>query len=92
MNVLEIIKEYLIQNGYDGLYNTAGECACLVEDLAPCSESCLDCEPGYRGPCLCGGDHDFDLTSGRPTTTLVGSPGHSSQTMSAEVTAHRAGL
>ena len=68
MNVLEIIKEYLVQNGYDGLYNTAGECACLIEDLAPCSESCSDCEPGYKGPCLCGGDHDFDLTPNRPAT------------------------
>jgi len=57
MNVLEIIKEYLIQNEYDGLYNTAGECACLVENLAPCSESCSDCEPGYRG---CGGPQRLD--------------------------------
>ena len=52
MNVLEIIKEYLIQNGYDGLYNRAGECACLIEDLASCSKSCSDCEPGYKGPYL----------------------------------------
>jgi len=52
MNVLEIVKEYLIQNGYDGLYNTAGECACLIEDLAPCSESCSDCELDYKGPYL----------------------------------------
>ena len=69
MNVLEIVKEYLIQNGYDGLYNTAGECACLIEDLTPCSEVCSDYESGYKGLCLCGGDHDFDLTPDRLATT-----------------------
>ena len=53
MNILEIVKEYLIQNEYDGLYNTTGECMCLIEDLMPCIEFCSDCKPGYKGPCLC---------------------------------------
>ena len=58
INVLEIVKEYLIQNEYDGLYNTAGGCVCLIENLAPCSKSCSDCEPGYKDPYLCGGGHE----------------------------------
>ena len=79
MNVSEIVKEYLIQNGYDGLYSTAGGCVCLIEDLAPCSKSCSDCEPGYKDPCLCsykgpylcGGSYNFDLTPDRPAGRMV---------------------
>ena len=48
MDVFGIVKQYLEQNGYDGLY-CRGECGCLLEDLMPCtSESALRCEPGYK--------------------------------------------
>ena len=52
---LEEVKEKLLANGYTGLY-FPGECACGLEDLAPCG-SCEredgedyinDCEPGYK--------------------------------------------
>lgn len=43
----EIIEEYLEENGFDGLY-VPGECACLKDDLFPCSETPVDCKPGYR--------------------------------------------
>ena len=46
MNGKEIIKEYLIKNGFDGLY--ADDCGCFIDDLMPCSsEYCLECEPGH---------------------------------------------
>ena len=46
MTVHEIIKQYLETHGYDGLF-CAGECSCRGDDMCPCSENPLDCEPGY---------------------------------------------
>lgn len=49
------IRARLIAEGYDGLH-FPGECACSVDDIAPCG-SCAqddgeefinDCEPGYK--------------------------------------------
>lgn len=36
--VLEIVKEWLVANKYDGLVNTNGcdGCGCTINDLAPC--------------------------------------------------------
>ena len=59
MDVREIIKKYLIDNGFDGLFDP-DECACEIADLMPCGEYCGSCEPGYKGPCDCG-DHDFHI-------------------------------
>ena len=49
-NGLTIIRAWLEENGYDGLYAPTGECGCENKDLAPCDESPSLCEPGYRGP------------------------------------------
>jgi len=46
MNALEIVKKYLEENGYDGLYYP-GECACENDDLAPCGEDISKCDAGY---------------------------------------------
>lgn len=46
MTVHEIVKKYLIENGYDGLYTD--DCGCLVEDLMPCSCDCSYCNAGYK--------------------------------------------
>ena len=62
MNVLDIVKAYLEANGYDGLYNEWGECACLVSDLAPCALISTDCAAGMKGPCDCG-DHDWHIVA-----------------------------
>jgi hypothetical protein len=45
--VLEIVSQFLDDNEYDGLFNDACDCACRVSDLAPCSDVCWDCQPGY---------------------------------------------
>ena len=61
-NLKEIIKEYLEENGYDGLYYD--DCACSVEDLIPCDEPNTNCQPGYKGACNggdCDGDCDFHI-------------------------------
>jgi len=54
--VLEIIATYLRENGYDGLCKGKAleeGCGCLLNDLAPCGEPCMHCEPGYQVPCDC---------------------------------------
>lgn len=50
--LLELIKEGLKINGFDGLY-ADGCCACDLNDFAPCMEGPtvygeLRCNPGYR--------------------------------------------
>jgi len=59
MNVKDIVAKYLKQNGYDGIYYP-GECACKIDDLAPCGESLLECIPGYEKPCDCG-EHEWHI-------------------------------
>ena len=54
MTVKDIIKEYLINNGYDGLFSSDTECACTIKDLNACDERCDDCEPGYLQKTPCG--------------------------------------
>ncbi len=50
IEVHDIIKEYLTAHGYDGLFGE--ECACLIDDICPCSsEMVLDCSPGYKTEC-----------------------------------------
>jgi len=52
MNVREIIKNFLEENGYDGLY--CYYCACKIDDLMPCEEEGIpDCKPGYVQKCPC---------------------------------------
>jgi len=49
MTVFEIVKDYLISNGYTGLYSES--CGCTVSDLAPCGAVDADCRAGYRRDC-----------------------------------------
>lgn len=60
------IKEFLLEhcekNGFDGLYNP-GECACLVDDLAPCDEP-LNCHFGVKTEPPEDADQDCDYWIG----------------------------
>ncbi len=63
MTVKEIIEKYLKENGFDGLFNSDGECGCLLDDFMPCdSGGVQDCEPGYKKPG--GEDSEFDWVVG----------------------------
>lgn len=65
MNVFEIVKDYLRNNEYDGLYNTQIPCACTLGDFMPCGEPSPHCEPGYRGrdvKCDCDPDIEFYIS------------------------------
>lgn len=47
-DVLSIVEEFLRREGYDGLYNTDGGCACLIDDLEPCGCMGSNCRSGYK--------------------------------------------
>ena len=69
LTLRQLVVAALAAQGCDGLYNEAGECSCLADDLAPCGHPNLDCAPGYRVPCDCG-EHDFHVV-----TRADGAPG-----------------
>jgi len=47
--VKEIIRNFLIAGGYDGLY--CEECGCSLEELIPCGSDFSQCKPGYFVKC-----------------------------------------
>lgn len=51
IDVMDMVDEYLKTNGYDGLLQEDGECACLLGDLAPCGEIMGSCRAGHRVEC-----------------------------------------
>ena len=58
MTIQEIIKRFLLENKYDGLFND--DCACENAHLFPCSQVDVSCEAGFKVPCDCG-DHGFHI-------------------------------
>jgi hypothetical protein len=49
VNVGQIVTEWLVANGYDGL--AGEECGCFVGDLMPCgldNSGCARCVAGHR--------------------------------------------
>ena len=67
----DIIRKWLEQQGYDGLYNDEHQCGCLLDDLMPCGYTDDRCEAGYRvdypnGDCPCGEGCDFHIESRKP--------------------------
>lgn len=66
MTVTDIVKKYLEENGFDGLFS-AGVCACENSGLFPCgSEQSIDCQPGYKIPCQCGDNCPWDIGPTKP--------------------------
>ena len=50
MNVYDIIRKYLEENGYDGLVAKEYECGCVLDDLFPCDGEMNNCEAAYKWP------------------------------------------
>jgi len=49
MNVEQIVKQWLKDNGYDGLCEPIISCGCRSDDLFPCDSSgIVNCLPGYK--------------------------------------------
>jgi len=70
MDAREMIRKYLVDNGFDGLYEP-GECGCELADLMPCdSAGALNCRAGYKTECDCyGGDeHGFHIGPRAPNS------------------------
>jgi hypothetical protein len=44
MNVLDIVREYLMKHGHYGLFNQANGCTCFVEDIGKCASLYQDCQ------------------------------------------------
>ena len=71
MTVLEMVKEYLNANGFDGLVHRDCACACLLDDLVPCDEVTNSCEAGHRvegchEECENYPDGDWHVVAGKP--------------------------
>ncbi len=62
MDVRQIVSNWLEVNGYDGLFQP-GECACKNDDLYPCGEMTLDCQPGYLKPAGNCSVHEWHIGS-----------------------------
>ncbi|MCK9596632.1 hypothetical protein M0R19_05570 [Candidatus Pacearchaeota archaeon] len=71
MNVLEITKDYLIKNGYDGLYTH--NCNCLLSNLMPCCDVTSDCKPGYKLPCDCDGGCAYHMSPTKDKKFIIDS-------------------
>ena len=62
--------EKLKEKGFDGLYCPVEDCACEIDDFAPCGQfEEMDlrkkdsCRPGYKKPCNCKSqEHDFHIS------------------------------
>jgi len=67
MDVKTMVRYFLQTKLFDGLFCEAGDCACVIDDIAPCGE-CLseNCEAGYLAPCPpdCG-EHDWHIQKER---------------------------
>ncbi len=59
ITVKKIVKEWLEQNGYDGL--AGDECGCKLDELCPCDDGFPDnCVAGHLVPCPCEDKEDCE--------------------------------
>ena len=65
MELSEIVKIWLQENGYDGLCNPDIECGCAIEDLMPCGEPGIRCEAGHRKKASPGSGVDYLIYPGK---------------------------
>ena len=73
MNVKQIVRKYLSENGFDGLVSTEHPCGCMGNDLFQCEDygqiDCY-CVPAYKMKPHCenckticdGGDGGYRMT------------------------------
>ncbi len=55
MDVKEIVKAWLKENGYTALMDMEyGECGCGGDDIMCCGENAESCVAAYDSTCVCG--------------------------------------
>ena len=59
MELFDILKNWLKENGYDGLCLPDEECGCAIGDFMPCGEPSPRCEAGHRKKAPPGSDADY---------------------------------
>ena len=48
-DVSNIVREYLVAHGYDGLVSSVEQCGCGLDDFMPCTEcDILHCLPAHK--------------------------------------------
>lgn len=64
-SVREIVENWLLKNGYDGLADEYGECGCELEDVMPCDEPHAEsCVAGHKVECQCGEGCEWHMAPG----------------------------
>jgi len=66
--VKEIVKEWLVANGYGGLYSDdfdVVDCTCALDDLMPCDCPTPRCSAGYTVPDPTGA-YDYIIVKDKP--------------------------
>jgi len=48
MNVNDVLRKYMKDNGYDGLYEGGEGCGCSLDDFMPCGTCNGECEFGVK--------------------------------------------
>lgn len=66
--VLTMVRDRLIEDGYDGLY--CDDCGCDLAQLAPCDSIGEECRAGYKVPCDCG-ECDWHIQGARPIVAAL---------------------
>ena len=66
MNVQEIVRRWLEQNGLGGLYHPSDDCRCDLADLFAYCVMEPDCRPGYKVACDCDGDCGYHIVPEKP--------------------------
>lgn len=58
VRIYDIVKDYLMKNGFDGLGNDEDDCTCSIEDMPMCGNISDICIPVYlhNNPATCPPD------------------------------------
>ncbi len=60
-SVIEIVKDWLKEHGFDGLYNVDSQCGCAVDDFVLCGQIYLDCQAGYKAKMGSDSEDDYGI-------------------------------